>query len=34
DPSQEGIVLGVIKEGYAIGDDLLRPASVVVGRRE
>jgi molecular chaperone GrpE len=33
DPSQEGIVLGVIKEGYAIGDDLLRPASVVVGRR-
>jgi molecular chaperone GrpE len=34
DPSQEGIVLGVIKEGYAIGDDLLRPASVVVGRRQ
>ena len=32
DRSQEGIVLDVIKEGYAIGDDLLRPASVTVGR--
>jgi molecular chaperone GrpE (heat shock protein) len=26
------MVIAVIREGYAIGDDLLRPASVVVGR--
>ena len=32
DRNQEGIVLEVIKEGYAIGNDLLRPASVAVGR--
>jgi len=32
DPSQDGRVVGVTREGYAIGDDLLRPASVVVGR--
>lgn len=32
DPAQDGIVVGVVKEGYAIGDELLRPASVVVGR--
>jgi molecular chaperone GrpE len=31
DPSQAGLVVGVAKEGYAIGDELLRPASVVVG---
>jgi molecular chaperone GrpE len=30
-PDDEGIVLAVVKEGYAIGDELLRPASVVVG---
>jgi molecular chaperone GrpE len=29
--SQHGQVVSVVKEGYAIGDDLLRPASVVVG---
>ncbi len=33
DASQEGRVVSVVKEGYAIGDDLLRPASVVVGAR-
>ncbi len=33
DPSLEGRIVGVVKEGYAIGDDLLRPASVVVGAR-
>jgi molecular chaperone GrpE len=31
DPSQAGVVIAVLKEGYAIGDELLRPASVVVG---
>lgn len=31
DPSQDGVVVAVVKEGYAVGDDLLRPASVVVG---
>lgn len=33
DPALEGRVVGVIREGYAIGDELLRPASVVVGAR-
>jgi molecular chaperone GrpE len=33
DPSQDGVVIRVVKEGYAIGDDLLRPASVIVGAR-
>jgi molecular chaperone GrpE len=32
DPSQDGLVVAIAKEGYAIGDDLLRPATVVVGR--
>ena len=31
DPAQEGTVVAVMKAGYAIGDDILRPASVVVG---
>jgi molecular chaperone GrpE len=30
--SQDGIVTAVLKEGYAIGDAILRPASVAVGR--
>ncbi len=33
DPAQDGIVVQVAKEGYVIGDDVLRPASVVVGRQ-
>ena len=33
DDALDGIVVAVVKEGYAIGDDLLRPASVVVGAR-
>jgi molecular chaperone GrpE len=33
DETKDGVVLDVVKEGYAIGDELLRPASVVVGRR-
>ena len=32
DAAQDGTVVGVVKEGYAIGDDLLRPASVIVGK--
>jgi molecular chaperone GrpE len=31
-PGQDGMVLAVVKEGYTIGDELLRPASVVVGQ--
>jgi molecular chaperone GrpE len=34
DPAQDGRVIAVVKEGYAIGDDLLRPASVVVGAKD
>lgn len=30
DVSQSGLVLEVVKEGYAIGDELLRPAAVIV----
>jgi molecular chaperone GrpE len=30
-PDQDGLVISVVKEGYAIGDELLRPAAVVVG---
>ena len=30
DPSQDGIVVGVIRQGYAIRDDVLRPAVVAV----
>ena len=30
DPAQDGIVVGVIRQGYAIGDDVLRPAVVAV----
>jgi molecular chaperone GrpE len=31
-PAQDGLVVAVVKEGYAIGDEILRPASVVVGK--
>ena len=31
EPMQNGLIVAVAKEGYAIGDELLRPASVVVG---
>jgi molecular chaperone GrpE len=33
DDAQDGIVIAVVKEGYAIGDEILRPASVVVGKK-
>jgi molecular chaperone GrpE len=31
DPEQSGLVIAIAKEGYSIGEELLRPASVVVG---
>ena len=31
-PDQDGVVMGVIRHGYRIGDDVLRPASVAVGK--
>ncbi len=34
DPSQDGMVIGVIARGYLIGDEILRPAIVAVARRE
>jgi molecular chaperone GrpE len=32
DAAQDGLVVAVMKEGYAIGEEILRPASVVVGK--
>jgi molecular chaperone GrpE len=29
---QDGLIVAVMKEGYAIGEEILRPASVVVGK--
>jgi molecular chaperone GrpE len=34
DAAQDGVVVAVVKDGYAIGDEILRPANVVVGRLE
>jgi molecular chaperone GrpE len=34
DPAQDGTVVAVTREGYAIGEEMLRPAWVVVGRLE
>jgi molecular chaperone GrpE len=33
DPAQDGRVIGVMREGYLIGDETLRPAGVAVGKR-
>lgn len=33
DDARDGAIVAVLKEGYAIGEDLLRPATVVVGKR-
>jgi molecular chaperone GrpE len=33
DPAQDGRVVDVMREGYLIGDDTLRPAAVAVGKR-
>jgi len=32
DRAQDGLILGIIHEGYVIGDDVLRPAVVAVAR--
>lgn len=32
DPAQDGVVVGVIREGYLIGEEVLRPAGVAVGK--
>jgi len=32
DPEQDGRVIDVMREGYLVGDDTLRPASVAVGK--
>jgi molecular chaperone GrpE len=31
DASQDGLIVAIAKQGYTIGDEVLRPASVVVG---
>ena len=31
-PDQDGVVVGVIRHGYRIGDEVLRPASVAVAK--
>lgn len=33
DPAQDGHVIDVMREGYLIGDETLRPAGVAVGKR-
>lgn len=32
DPAQDGRIVGVVRHGYRIGDEVLRPASVAVGQ--
>lgn len=32
DASQDGLIVAVVRDGYAIGEEILRPASVVVGK--
>jgi molecular chaperone GrpE len=34
DPAQDGRVIDVMREGYAIGDEVLRAAGVAVGKRQ
>ena len=34
DPAQDGRVVGVVREGYSIGEDVLRAAGVAVGKRQ
>jgi molecular chaperone GrpE len=31
-PDQDGMVVGIIRQGYRIGDDVLRPAAVAVAK--
>ena len=32
DPARDGLIVDVVREGYRMGDDVLRPAQVVVAR--
>jgi len=32
-PDQDGMVVGIIRQGYRIGDDVLRPAAVAVAKQ-
>lgn len=32
DPAQDGLIVGVVRNGYLIGDDVLRPALVAVAK--
>ena len=34
DAGADGRVVGVVREGYAVGEDILRPAGVAVGKRQ
>ena len=34
DPTRDNIVVAAVKSGYRVGDDVLRPASVTVGKLE
>ncbi len=34
DEAQDGAVVGIVKEGYTIDDEVLRPATVAVGKRD
>jgi len=31
-PDQDGVVIGIVRHGYKIADDVLRPASVAVAK--
>lgn len=31
-PEQDGLVVGTVRSGYRIGDDVLRPAAVAVAK--
>ena len=31
-PEQDGVIVGVVRQGYRIGDDVLRPAAVAVAK--
>ena len=33
-PDQDGVIVGVVRQGYRIGDDVLRPAAVAVATSE
>ena len=33
-PDQDGVVVGVVRQGYTIGDDVLRPAAVAVAKSD